>query len=221
MKRPIAKLTSLASLALATTALLLLSTACATKGFVRKEVEATNARVTGVESQVEQAQDQLAEHDQKLADQERRIGAVNVAASDASKTAQEALDRALEAGKLAEGKLLYETVLSEDRVRFGFDRAELSDEARSALSEFVAGLKSADENVYIEIQGHTDSIGTEQYNIDLGTARAEAVRRELNALGLPLHRLSVISYGEAAPLTDNGTREGRSRNRRVVLVVLK
>ena len=54
----------------------------------------------------------------------------------ASKTAQEALDRAVAAGRLAEGKLLYETVLSDDKVKFGFDKAELSAEAKAALDAF-------------------------------------------------------------------------------------
>lgn len=203
------------------TSVLLAASGCATKTFVRKEIETTNERVTAVESQVEEAQDQLAEHDQTIDDQGREIDEVGEAAEGASKTAQEALDRAVAAGKLAEGKLLFETVLSEDRVRFGFDRAELTEEANQALAEFVEQLKTADKNVFIEIQGHTDSIGAEDYNLELGGARAEAVRRELSRQGLPLHRLSVISYGEAEPVADNGTREGRARNRRVVLVVLQ
>ena len=83
-------------------------------------------------------------------------------------------------------------------------------------------MSERNEEVFIEIQGHTDSIGSEKYNLRLGEARAESVRRYLNSQhGLPLHRLSVISYGESAPLTDNETREDRAQNRRVALVVLK
>jgi outer membrane protein OmpA-like peptidoglycan-associated protein len=56
----------------------------------------------------------------------------------------------------------------------------------------------------------------------LGEARAEATRRYLNAsAGIALHRMSVISYGESAPMVDNGSRDGRQQNRRVALVVLK
>lgn len=185
-----------------------LATGCATKKYVEGEVGTVHTRVDTVEGQVEQNQTQLAEHD-------RRIG-------ETSRTAQEALDRAIEAGTLAEGKLLYETVLSDDKVRFGFDKTELSPEAHAALDEFARPLVAGDENVYIEIQGHTDSVGTEAYNYDLGLERAEAVRRYLNLQhGVPLHRISVISYGETAPVADNSTRDGRAQNRRVVLVVLK
>jgi outer membrane protein OmpA-like peptidoglycan-associated protein len=185
-----------------------LLTGCATKKYVEGEVGAVHTRVDTVEGQVEKNQTSLTDHD-------RRIG-------EASKTAQEALQRAMDAGKLAEGKLLYETVLSDDKVRFGFDKAELSDEAKAALDGFAAPLVDSNENVYVEIQGHTDSVGADEYNNALGLERAESVRRYLNMQhGVPLHRMSVISYGEAASVADNGTREGRAQNRRVVLVVLK
>jgi outer membrane protein OmpA-like peptidoglycan-associated protein len=185
-----------------------LLTGCATKKYVEGEVGAVHTRVDTVEGQVEKNQTSLTDHD-------RRIG-------EASKTAQEALQRAMDAGKLAEGKLLYETVLSDDKVRFGFDKTELSDEAKAALDGFAAPLVDSNENVYVEIQGHTDSVGADEYNNALGLERAESVRRYLNMQhGVPLHRMSVISYGEAAPVADNGTREGRAQNRRVVLVVLK
>ena len=62
----------------------------------------------------------------------------------------------------------------------------------------------------------------DQALIDLGEQRAEAVRLYLNAQhGLPLHRMSLISYGESAPVADNGTHQERALNRRVALVVLQ
>lgn len=188
---------------------------CATKKYVQEETSAVHTRVDDVERQVEETQTEIRQTQERTQENERQIG-------EASKTAQEALDRAQEAGKLAEGKLLYETVLTDDRVRFGFDRAELSDSARSALDEFAQQLKAEyDRDVYIEVQGHTDATGSEDYNLDLGLERAEAVRRYLNREhAIPLHRMSVISYGEAEPIADDSTREGRSQNRRVVLVVL-
>lgn len=184
------------------------TTGCATKKYVREETGAVGTRVDEVQGQVEQAQTRLNTH-------ERQIGEV-------STTAQEALRRAQEAGKLAEGKFLYETVLTDEKVKFGFDTADLSPEAQAALDEFAGGLKNENKNVYIEIQGHTDSVGSEEYNEELGLLRAEAVRRYLNQKhGFPLHRINVISYGESAAVADNGNREGRSQNRRVALVVLQ
>jgi outer membrane protein OmpA-like peptidoglycan-associated protein len=139
----------------------------------------------------------------------------------ASGTALDALERAKAAGKLAEGKLLYEVVLNSDKVTFPFEKAELTENSREALDEVAQQLKADDKNVYIEIQGHTDSSGAEATNLALGERRAEAVRRYLNMEhGIPLHRMSVISYGESSPITDNNSRESRAQNRRVNLVVL-
>ena len=184
------------------------TTGCATKKYVRQETGAVGQRVDEVSGQVEEAQTRLDTH-------ERQIG-------ETSKTAQEALQRAMEAGKLAEGKLLYETVLTDDKVKFGFDTSDLSPEAESALDEFASQLKNQNAGVYIEIQGHTDSVGSEKYNEELGLLRAEAVRRYLSQKHqFPLHRMNVISYGESAAQSDNSTREGRSQNRRVALVVLR
>ena len=187
---------------------------CASKDYVQGEVGKVGTRVDGVQTQVEDAQTKLREHDQ-------RLGKNEMATTEASKTAQEALDRAIAAGKLAEGKFLYESVLSDDKVKFGFDKAELADEAKAVLGEMVAKLKADNRDVYIEIQGHTDNVGSEEYNMTLGEKRAEAVRRFLSQQGIALHRMSAISYGESEPVADNKTREGRAQNRRVVLVVLQ
>jgi outer membrane protein OmpA-like peptidoglycan-associated protein len=139
-----------------------------------------------------------------------------------SKTAREALDRAAAAGKLAEGKLMYEVALKDDTLKFKSDSAKLSAEAMAALDAFAARLKSENKNVFIEIQGHTDSRGDAATNLRIGEARAEAVRRYLNMKGgIPLHRMAAISYGESEPVASNMNREGRSQNRRVVLVVLQ
>lgn len=193
-------------------AVALIATGCATKKYVRTEMETmdaqTSERMDGIETRVEDNQSAI------LANQERLDAA--------SETARDAYDRAIAAGKLAEGKFLYETVLSSDKFKFEVDRSELSDEAKMALDEFAGDLKSENANVFVEIQGHTDATGSEEYNMKLGEQRAQAVRRYLSEKhGLALHRMSVISYGETAPVADNGTKEGRAANRRVVLVVLK
>ncbi len=198
----------------AAAAVALVSTGCATKKYVKGEVATVNERVDGVQGQVEEAQTTLRDHDGRITRNE-------AATAEASKTAREALDRAVAAGKLAEGKLLYETVLSDDKVKFGFDQATLSDDARTALDAFAAQLKTENKNVYVEIQGHTDNVGGEAYNEKLGAQRAAAVKEYLAKQGIPLFRMETISYGEAAPVADNGSREGRAQNRRVVLVVLQ
>lgn len=194
--------------------LALVASGCATKKYVGEEVGAVGTRVDEVETQVEEAQQGVRRNRADIDRQGQEI-------QQSSKTAQDALKRAMEAGKLAEGKLLYEVTLTDDQVRFAFDQADLGDEAQSRLTALADDLKAQNKNVYVEIQGHTDAIGSEEYNLRLGEERAEAVRRFLSQQGIPLHRMSVISYGESEPVTENGNREGRAQNRRVVLVVLE
>jgi outer membrane protein OmpA-like peptidoglycan-associated protein len=150
----------------------------------------------------------------QIAATEQRLGEV-------SKTAQEALQRAMEAGKLAEGMFLFETVLTDDKVKFGFNKSQLSLQAKAALDEFADKVKADNTAVFIEVQGHTDNIGSAHYNLELAAARAEAVVSYLNEKGLSVHRMNAISYGETAPVADNKTRLGRAKNRRVALVVLQ
>jgi len=183
---------------------------CATKRFVGEEVSKSSAaaekRISEVQSQVETAQSRVREHDTKLAELD--------------KTTRDALERAEAAGKLAEGKFVYSLVLSDDAVKFPINRHELSKDAQAKLTEFAERLKSENKNVYLEIQGHTDSSGPDMYNLELGEARAEAVRRYLSKQGIALNRMSTISYGEEEPVTKNTSRKGRAQNRRVAVVVL-
>ena len=172
---------------------------CATKGFVRNQVAAEDVRVGQVEGAARDA---------------------NGAAVQAQGTARDALDRANAAHKLAEGKFLYQVVLSDDSVKFPTNVHELSPEAQARLGELVDRLKGENRNVYLEIQGHTDAKGAADFNEKLGEARAEAVRRFLNEKGVALNRMSTISYGKDSPVAPNTTPEGRAQNRRVVIIVL-
>ena len=183
---------------------------CATKRYVGEEVSKSSAasekRISEVQTQVEAAQSRVREHDTQLAELD--------------KSTREALERAEAAGKLAEGKFVYSLVLSDDAVKFPVNRHELSKDAQAKLTEFAERLKGENKNVYLEIQGHTDSSGPDMYNYKLGEERAEAVRRFLSKQGIALNRMSTISYGEEDPVAKNTSRKGRSQNRRVVVVVL-
>jgi outer membrane protein OmpA-like peptidoglycan-associated protein len=171
-------------------------------------IAATGKRVDEVQATVKAHADRIAKNESDIAQ--------------LSKTAQEAVERANAAGKLAQGKLVYEVVLSDDKLKFGSNNAKLGKDAEAALDDFAAKLKGDNKNVFIEIQGHTDSRGEAAHNLRLGEARADAVRRYLNMKGgIPLHRMEAISYGETAPVGDNKVKAGRQQNRRVVLVVIQ
>jgi peptidoglycan-associated lipoprotein len=172
---------------------------CATKGFVREQVGTEDTKLQGTQAQVDQHGQHLTQLDQ---------------------TTQDALDRANAAHKLAEGKFLYSLVLSDDSVKFPTDGSQLSPEAETRLSDLAGKLKTDNRNVYLEIQGHTDSRGGKNLNMQLGEQRAEAVRLFMNKQGVALNRMATISYGDTSPVAANNTREGRAQNRRVVVIVL-
>ena len=178
--------------------------------------------VTVAVNRIETSDRQIVEHGGQIKALDERLSRNENDLAQASATAREALERAVAAGKLAEGKLVYETQLSDESAPFAFQSATLTDSAKQTLAVFASQLKADNQNVFLEIQGHTDNSGPAEVNHRLALARAESVRNYLHKdCGLPLHRMSVVSYGESRPLADNKTREGRMKNRRVQLVVLK
>ncbi len=180
-------------------------TGCATEQYVKDQIAAIDTEIGEVRNQLEANQTEIASLKKKH-----------------SKTVREAMSRAEEARKLAKGKLLYEATISGDSVYFGFDRSSLSDEAKMCLDVFAGVVKTENKNVYIEIQGHTDDMGYEEYNMELGQARAEGVMRHMHMEhGIPLHRMNAFSYGESKPVVDNNIPGIRGKNRRVVIVVME
>lgn len=147
--------------------------------------------------------------------------AAQAAASTAQTEANAAHDRANAAYKLAEGKFQFVTTLSDAVNAFGAGRAELSATAQASLTELAAKLMQSNQDVYLEIQGHTDNRGNEGSKFAIGQARAEAVRLFLNQQGVALNRMSAISYSDVAPIASNQSEAGRAQNRRVVIIAVK
>jgi len=112
-----------------------------------------------------------------------------------------------------------EAVISLDGVHFDFDKSTLKPEAKAILDK-AAALLDKHERVVVEVAGHTDSIGTEQYNQALSVRRANAVKDYLVSKGVKASRLSAKGYGESQPVASNDTEAGRAENRRVELIVL-
>lgn len=105
-------------------------------------------------------------------------------------------------------------------VNFDFDKATLRQEDVSDLDKNVEALKTWGD-VDIEVAGHTDSMGSDKYNMKLSGQRAEAVRNFLISRGVSADRLTAKGYGESQPVADNATEEGRFKNRRVELIQMK
>jgi outer membrane protein OmpA-like peptidoglycan-associated protein len=104
------------------------------------------------------------------------------------------------------------------KILFGFDRSDLMSEAETNLNNLITVLnKYPDTN--IEIQGHTDNKGTDEYNMSLAEKRAGAVSSFLKSHGIKSSRISLKPFGESAPKYTNETEEGRAQNRRVDFLI--
>ena len=205
--------------------------ACATKKFVRTSVGEVNDKVGTMGKSLEETQERVKTAEGRIVEVDAKAGAANDSAAKANAAAADAATRVVEVGKTAETraagieaetrKLIFTTVLSEDRGKFKLGKAELPEDAALALDTMVNNLKADKKAVWVEIEGHTDNVGNPKYNEQLGLARAESVKRYLyEKHQVPLHKINVISYGEEKPVAPNTTRDGRAQNRRVVIKVL-
>ena len=102
---------------------------------------------------------------------------------------------------------------------FEFNSAKLLPESIGELQR-VLKLMQENPDIKVEIAGHTDSIGTESYNLKLSQQRADAVKEWLVQHGIDSSRIIAKGYGESQPIADNGTEEGRAKNRRVTFTIV-
>lgn len=107
-----------------------------------------------------------------------------------------------------------------DNVYFDTGKSTLKPSSNKALNDLTEVLKLKS-NMEIEIQGHTDNVGADESNIKLSQARAEAVKKYLVGKGVAAGRITAKGYGATMPIADNSSEEGRAKNRRTSLKVLK
>lgn len=220
-----------------TTALLAsvaLTPACATKNLVRTSVGEVNSKIETMGRTVEETQTRTGANEARIGVVDAKAEAASRSAADAGTAASAAAAAAREANakavavdgrvaavETAARRLMLQVTLSENRGNFGFGKKDLPDEMKASIDAVVGKLKADPKSVFIEIEGHTDSVGSKEGNARLGLERAEAVKRYIyEQHQVPLHRMSVISYGADKPVAPNTNREGRAQNRRVVIRVL-
>ena len=170
---------------------------------VRQEAEAARqaaeaARLTA-EQQARQAQDAASQAERDREELRARL--------------REQLNVILETRETARG-----LIVNVSDVLFDFDRADLKPGARERLAR-VAGILSAHPGLKIEVEGHTDAVGTDDYNQRLSERRASSVSAYLRQQGIGEAIVATQGFGESRPVATNGTAEGRQQNRRVEIVV--
>jgi outer membrane protein OmpA-like peptidoglycan-associated protein len=193
------------------------------------------SRIAAAEGSIRENERRLTDANQKyvtLQEQgrvaaERGLSETQMKLTEAQKAHQEAEARAAQAlanldelGKVNEKAT--ETVLTlSGEVLFKTGESELLSVAETRLDAVATALKELDERQKVAIVGYTDSRGAEDMNLRLSKERAEAVRDYLITQGVRESQLKAVGKGEANPIADNDTAEGRANNRRVELVIKK
>jgi outer membrane protein OmpA-like peptidoglycan-associated protein len=163
------------------------------------------------------------EHGQQITTLDTGLKATDGKATQAMTTGQaaqtaanDAMGRVRTLDEQFQGRNNYGT-LSEESIPFKFGSATIDDEHTAALDQMAQRLKS-DANAILVLEGRTDNVGEENYNIQLGEKRLDSVVRYLVVeQGVAMHQIYKMSFGEARPIAANDSREGRAQNRAVVL----
>ena len=109
-------------------------------------------------------------------------------------------------------------VVSMPDVLFDFNKYTLKPGARERLAR-VSGIVLAYPDLKLQVEGHTDAIGSDEYNQSLSDKRAQSVRDYLITSGVSMNNVAALGLGKADPVADNGSAAGRALNRRVEMIV--
>src|SRR4030095_10981995 len=208
---------------------------CATKKYVKQQIDPVSGRVDELTEVSKRNENAIKDVDSRA---QSGIQSVQAKATEVDGKATAADQKALEAqqmAKNAEGKISgVETSLNQKisnidsykpvenaSVTFKFNHADLSDEAKASLDQLAGKVKDS-KGYVLEIQGFTDNVGADTYNLGLSQKRSENVVRYLSQQHqIPLFRMFILGLGEAKQVEDNKTKEGRAANRRVEITLLK
>jgi outer membrane protein OmpA-like peptidoglycan-associated protein len=172
---------------------------------------------------IERAQADLARARTEKADAATAEAAADLAAAqqarmDAEKRADDAQAKLAEVAKLKEEARGLVITLS-GSVVFASNQASILPAAQARLNQVSEALLSTDSLRNLVVEGHTDSIGSEAYNMQLSQRRADSVRSYLISRGYPADKIEASGIGEIRPIASNSNPEGRSNNRRVEIIV--
>jgi outer membrane protein OmpA-like peptidoglycan-associated protein len=208
-------------LAAGLTGSLLLTQGClATRDWVQEQMDPLAGRVTQTEGRLNQAEGQIGTLGGRVSGVEGRLGQFEGRLGQVDAKA----DRALAAiGNLRLQRKL--VIDMKDGANFAFNSAKLPQEAQREIDSFLSDFKNdslAGDNMVFMVAGHTDNVGADDYNYELGKKRAEAVTRYLiTQKNVDPMRVVPVSYGKSAPVESNQTSQGRAKNRRVEILLYR
>ncbi len=188
----------------------------------RLDALATQARSAQERADATQAalpdlRERMAAAGTRLGDLDARFTALNQRLDDIARMAQEAYDATGLGQRKIFGKVVESITLTEDRTLFPINSPDLGEQDKAKLDALAQRMKALGTNYHLQIQGHTEGFGADDYNYALGKARAEVVKNYLKEKGgIPLLRMSVMSYGSL----EAAGQVGRN-NRRIVVQVLQ
>ncbi|UJR87022.1 OmpA family protein [Sandaracinus amylolyticus] len=155
----------------------------------------------------------VAQQEATLAEQQQALERSEQARMEAEQRAQDSMQRLRELAAVRQER--EETIITlSGEVIFETDSANLRSTARERLLAVADALRAAPDRLAV-IEGHTDSRGSDSYNMQLSQRRADAVREYLIGEGVPAARLQAVGRGESEPVDSNDSAEGRANNRRV------
>jgi outer membrane protein OmpA-like peptidoglycan-associated protein len=188
-----------------------------------------NAALNDERSRLEKLNQQTTEEQARMAEEQARLAAElaqkekALAEKDSLLAKQKAeADKKLESLRsktISVYKDARGTILSMSDILFETGKANLKEELKLNLAEIAAILKSLLSESKIEIEGHTDNVGSAATNQKLSEQRANAVMQYLVERGVDQKQLKAVGYGLTKPIADNKTKEGKAKNRRVELII--
>jgi len=198
---------------------LLLAQGCvATRDWVKEQLDPVSGRVSQTEGRLDKAEGQIGSLGSRMSGVEGKLGQFEGRLGEVDAKTERALS-AISNLRL-ERKLVIDM---KEGANFAFNSARLPASAQQEIDGFLSDLKGdAGEGAMFVIAGHTDNVGHEDFNYELGKKRAEAVGRYLiTQKQLDPMRVIPVSYGESAPTADNTIPQGRAKNRRVEILVYR
>jgi len=217
-------------------AMVLITSGCATKKYVRQQVAPVNQSVASLQKHTDdkisylnnKQERDISQVNERIATTDQQVSQLSGAVQQAQGTASRAMDATEALGTSVNNALNLQLVQKND-VMFGFNKATLTPTAKTVLDQVASKYQSLPRGV-VELYGFTDMIGSKNYNLSLSRKRAEAVQRYLVMQKVPVRAITIVGLGEAPPppgleaslsaTTSNPTKAQRRRLERRVQISL-